>query len=66
VTAALAANQPVIAVDTKKKALVGNLKNNGREWRPKGSPEEVRVHDFPIKELGCSHSSVRTGEPSRW
>jgi hypothetical protein len=52
VTAAMAANQPVISVDTKKKELVGNFKNNGREWRPKGSPEEVRVHDFLIKELG--------------
>ena len=52
VTEAMAANQPVISVDTKKKELVGNFKNNGREWRPKGSPEEVRVHDFLIKELG--------------
>ena len=52
VTTALAANQPVISVDTKKKELVGNFKNNGREWRPQGSPEEVRVHDFLIKELG--------------
>jgi len=42
----------VISVDTKKKELVGNFKNNGREWRPCGSPEEVRVHDFLIKELG--------------
>ena len=40
------------AVDTKKKELVGNFKSNGREWRPQGSPEEVRVHDFLIKELG--------------
>jgi hypothetical protein len=52
VTAAMAANQPVISVDTKKKELVGNFKNNGREWRPQGNPEEVRVHDFLIKELG--------------
>ena len=52
VTAALADNQPVISVDTKKKELVGDFKNNGREWRPKGSPEDVRVHDFLIKELG--------------
>ena len=49
---ALAAKQPVISVDTKKKELVGDFKNAGREWRPKGRPEEVRVHDFLIKELG--------------
>ena len=42
----LAAQQPVISVDTKKKELVGNFKNNGREWRPKGTPELVNVHDF--------------------
>jgi hypothetical protein len=42
----LAANEPVISVDTKKKELVGNFKNGGREWRPKGSPEAVKVHDF--------------------
>jgi transposase len=52
VTAALAAKQPVISVDTKKKELVGDFKNAGREWRPQGEPEEVRVHDFLIKELG--------------
>src|SRR3954449_9237054 len=52
VTRALAAGEPVISVDTKKKELVGDFKNAGREWRPKGSPEEVRVHDFLIKELG--------------
>ena len=49
---ALAAKQPVISVDTKKKELVGDFKNAGREWRPKCRPEEVRVHDFLIKELG--------------
>src|SRR3954467_12153826 len=52
VTRALAAGEPVISVDTKKKELVGDFKNAGRAWRPKGSPEEVRVHDFLIKELG--------------
>jgi transposase len=52
VTAALAENQPVISVDTKKKELVGDFKNGGKEYRPKGNPEEVRVHDFLIKELG--------------
>ena len=42
----LAANEPVISVDTKKKELVGNFKNNGREWRRQGSPELVNIHDF--------------------
>jgi DNA-binding phage protein len=49
---ALAERQPLISVDTKKKELVGDFKNAGREWRPKGDFEEVRVHDFLIKELG--------------
>lgn len=40
--------QPVISVDTKKKELVGDFKNAGAEWRPKGRPEQVRVHDFQI------------------
>ena len=52
VAAALAEEQPVISVDTKKKELVGDFRNNGREYRPQGKPEEVRVHDFLIKELG--------------
>ena len=52
VTRLLADQQPVISVDTKKKELVGDFKNGGREWRPQGDPEEVRVHDFLIKELG--------------
>jgi hypothetical protein len=50
--AALAAGQPAISVDTKKKELVGDFKNNGRELRPKGQPEPGRVHDFKIPELG--------------
>jgi hypothetical protein len=44
--------QPAISVDTKKKELVGDFKNGGREWRPHGKPEEVRVHDFQDKKLG--------------
>ena len=48
----LAADDPAISVVTKKKELVGDFKNSGREWRPKGTPEAVRVHDFLIKELG--------------
>jgi hypothetical protein len=47
-----ARGQPVISVDCKKKELVGNFKNGGREWRRKGEPEVVRVHDFMIKENG--------------
>jgi hypothetical protein len=44
--------QPVISVDAKKKELVGAFKNGGREWRPRGEPEEVLVHDFMDKNLG--------------
>jgi hypothetical protein len=44
--------QPAISVDTKKKELVGGFKNGGRELRPAGNPEQVRVHDFIIPELG--------------
>ena len=44
--------EPVISVDTKKKELIGPFKNGGREWRPKGRPEEVKVHDFVDEELG--------------
>ncbi len=52
VKTALADGQPAISVDTKKKELVGDFRNNGREYRPKGDPEKVRVHDFLIPELG--------------
>ena len=45
-------NQPVISVDTKKKELVGDFKNAGREWQPKGTPEKVQVHDFPDDAVG--------------
>lgn len=48
----LAARDPVISVDTKKKELIGNYKNNGRIWLPKGKPVEVAMHDFPDKTLG--------------
>src|SRR5262245_315277 len=44
--------EPVISVDTKKKELVGDFKNGGREWQPAGQPEPVRVHDFQDKGLG--------------
>ena len=48
----LANGDPVISVDAKKKELVGDFKNGGREWHPKGEPEEVRVYDFPLPEVG--------------
>lgn len=44
--------QPAISVDTKKKELVGDFKNSGRTWRPRGQPDDVRVHDFKDPELG--------------
>jgi hypothetical protein len=52
VTAAQAAGQPVISVDTKKKELIGNFKNGGSDYRPKGDPIRVKVHDFEDKALG--------------
>jgi Rhodopirellula transposase DDE domain len=52
VAKALSHGQPVISVDTKKKELVGAFKNAGREWRPAGEPEQVKVHDFVDAELG--------------
>ncbi|MGH9044206.1 MAG: ISAzo13 family transposase [Acidimicrobiales bacterium] len=48
----LRAGEPVISVDTKKKEVTGQLKNGGREYQPKGSPERVDVHDFPDPEVG--------------
>ena len=48
----LSQEQPVISVDTKKKELVGDFKNGGREWQPKGTPERVLVHDFPQDATG--------------
>jgi Rhodopirellula transposase DDE domain len=52
VARSLLRDQPAISVDTKKKELVGDFKNGGREWHPQGKPEEVRVHDFLDKTLG--------------
>ena len=49
---ALQDREPIISIDCKKKELVGDFKNGGREWRPKGAPELVRVHDFKDKQLG--------------
>ncbi len=48
----LAAGEPAVSVDAKKKELVGDFKNPGREWHPQGEAEDVRVYDFPIKGLG--------------
>jgi hypothetical protein len=52
VIAAQAQQQPVISVDTKKKELIGNFKNGGTDYRPKGNPQRVNVHDFEDKKLG--------------
>jgi transposase len=52
VKAFLAASQPVVSVDAKKKELVGAFKNGGREWQPQGRPAPVNVHDFPDKQVG--------------
>jgi hypothetical protein len=52
VVAAQAAGEPVISVDTKKKELIGDFKNGGTDYRPKGAPQRVKVHDFEDKTLG--------------
>jgi len=64
----LQAGDPVISVDTKKKELVGNFKNGGREWRPQGDPEKVLVHDFVIPELGRAipYGVYDVGQNSGW
>lgn len=56
--------QPAVSVDTKKKELVGNFKNSGREWRPKGKPVEVKVHDFSGTRPGQGDSlrGIRSGK----
>jgi transposase len=64
----LGRGQPVISVDTKKKELVGDFKNGGRELRPKGQPEPVRVHDFVDPELGRAtpYGIYDVGRNSGW
>jgi Rhodopirellula transposase DDE domain len=64
----LGTKDPVISVDTKKKELVGNFKNGGREWRPKGEPEQVRIHDFVVPELGRAvpYGVYDLGENAGW
>ncbi len=72
-TAHLGAGQPVVSVDTKKKEVVGNLANKGREWQPKGAPVRVDVHDFPdptvakaipdgVDDLGADAGWVSVGD----
>lgn len=65
---ALGAGQPVISVDTKKKELVGPYKNAGKEWRPQGQPESVKVHDFVDEELGRAnpYGVYDLGSNSAW
>jgi hypothetical protein len=55
---------PVVSVDTKKKELVGDFKNAGREWHRRGHPEEVRAKDFPDKELGKVIPGAFTTSPT--
>ena len=66
--AALASGQPVISVDTKKKELVGQFKNGGKEWRPQGQPETVNVYDFVDPELGRAnpYGVYDVGDNSAW
>jgi hypothetical protein len=66
--AALAAGGAVLSIDTKKKELVGDFKNGGREWRRKGSPERVRTHDFKDKQLGKAipHGIYDVGADHGW
>jgi hypothetical protein len=55
------AGEPVISVDTKKKELIGNYRNGGREWNPAGEPTEVEVHDFADRELGENAKAIPYG-----
>jgi transposase len=59
---------PVVSVDTKKKELVGEFKNGGQEWQPKGKPEQVKVHDFPDPKLGKAipYGIYDVGRNSGW
>ena len=61
VTEFLSQGEPVISVDTKKKELIGEFSNAGREWQPKGAPTRVNVHDFPDPELGVNAKAVPYG-----
>jgi hypothetical protein len=59
----LAEDAPVLSVDTKKKELVGEFKNGGREWQPQGRPEAVNIHDFPSQGVG---KAIPYGNNSGW
>ncbi|MFH0874861.1 MAG: ISAzo13 family transposase, partial [archaeon] len=61
-------NNPVISVDAKKKEIVGNYKNAGRDWQPKGNPIEVKVHDFLDKKLGkiCPYGVYDLSQNNGW
>src|SRR5580693_3840047 len=59
-----AAGDPVVSVDTKKKELVGPFKNGGREWQPKGEPEEVKVHDYRKRRV-CPYAGSPRPIPRR-
>ena len=61
-------HQPVISVDTKKKELVGNFKNGGKEWQPKGAPEKVEIHDFASPEFpkGIPYGVYDIGKNMGW
>lgn len=61
----LKSGQPAISVDTKKKEQVGDYKNGGREWRPKGQPEPVRVHDF-AKQKDVPYGVYDLGQNAGW
>ena len=63
----LAAGEPVVSVDAKKKEMVGDFKNGGQEWYPQGGAEEVRVYDFPHQVSGASNAvwSLRSGAECR-
>jgi hypothetical protein len=64
----LATGEPAISVDTKKKELIGDFKNAGREWRPQGKPEKVRVHDFidPRKGKAIPYGVYDLGRNAGW
>jgi hypothetical protein len=64
----MAAGAPVISVDAKKKELVGRFKNGGRQWRPKGEPERVNVHDFldPKKGKAIPYGVYELGRNVGW
>jgi transposase len=64
VKSALEGGQPAISVDTKKKELVGDFKNPGRQWRPEGEPVLVRTKDFKDKQLGKVNPTASTTSPT--